>query len=117
MLTDGQSVSIAAGATVNAFLGRPTEFIGIPSVMRLMLAADAAGVQAQLLINVGGTQLAPLAAGSSVNVASTAGAGPKQDEDIVCDNVAIPAGARLQLNLTNTGGATTVARYRAVLAP
>ncbi len=117
MLTDGQSVAIAAGATVNAFLGRPVEFLGVPCVMRLMLAADAAGVEAQLLINVGGTQLVPLAAGSSVNVSSAAGAGPKQDEDIVADSIAIPAGARLQLNLTNTGAASTNARYRAVVAP
>lgn len=87
------------------------------SVMRLLLVSDAAGQQAQLLINVGGQQIVPLAAGTPVNVASAAGAGPKDDEDTFVPSVAVPAGARQQLNITNTTGAAVVSRYRAILAP
>lgn len=117
MITDGQSVSVAATTTTNVFIGRPVEFIGVASVMRLLLVADAAGQQAQLLINVGGSQIVPLAAGTPVNVAPAAGQGPRDDEDTYCPQVAIPAGARLQLNISNTTGAAVVSRYRAILAP
>lgn len=117
MLTDGVGTSLGAGATVNVFLGRPIEFIGTPSVLRLLLVADAALVTAQLLINVGGTQMAPIAAGQTVNVAAAAGAGPKDDEDTICSNIPLPAGARLQLNLTNPTGGAIIARYRAYIAP
>lgn len=115
MLTDGAPVSIPANSTVNAFTGHPSEFLGIPTVMRLFITADAPGVTAQMLVNVGANQLAPLAAGSSVNTASIAGAGPKEDEDVVIDAVGIPAGGRSQLNLTNTTGAAIVARWRTKL--
>ncbi|SRR5579885_63120 len=117
MITDGQSVSVPANSTVNVLVGRPSEFIGVASVGRLLLAADAAGVQAQFLMNIAGDQRVPLAAGTPVNVASTAGAGPKDDEDTYCPQIAMPAGSRNQLNLTNTTGGAIVARYRLIIAP
>lgn len=117
MLTDGLQVSIPANSTVNVFAGRPIEFIGAPSVARLLAIADAIGVQIQWLINVGGQQLVPIAAGTSLNVSSAAGAGPKDDEDTYATNVAIPAGARSQLNITNTTGAAINVRYRAFILP
>lgn len=117
MLTDSQQVTVGAGATTNLFLGRPIEFIGVASVARLLMAADALGVNCQWLINVGGTQLVPIAAGTTVNVASVAGAGPKDDEDQMATNVPIPAGARNQLNATNTSGAGIAVRYRATILP
>lgn len=117
MITDGQSVSIAANATTNVLIGRPTEFIGVASTERLLLTADALGLTAQLLINVGGDQRVPLAAGTPINVASVAGAGPKDDEDTVASNIPLPPGARQQLNITNTTGAAIVVRYRILLAP
>ena len=117
MLTDGQPVSIPANSTVNVALGRPLEFIGAPSVARILFIADAAGVTAQWLINVGGQQLVPIAAGVAVNVASAAGAGPKDDEDTMATNVAIPAGARNQINFTNTTGAAIITRWRAFILP
>lgn len=117
MLTDGQNISIAANSTVNVFSGRPIEFIGVASIMRLLFNGDAAGLTAQLLINVGGTQSAPLAAGVSVNVAAAAGAGPKDDEDTMATNVPLPAGSRNQLNITNTTGGAIPFRYRAFILP
>lgn len=115
-LTDGNTAAPAAAATVNLFSGRPIEFLGIASTVRLMLVADAAAVTAQVLINQGGNQLAPIASGTTVNVASVAGAGPKEDEDRIAD-FAVPQGARLQLNVTNGGGAATNVRYRAYISP
>lgn len=115
MITDGQSVAVAANNTTNVLIGRPTEFIGVASVERLLLASDASGQQAQLLINVGSVQVVPLAAGTPINVASTAGAGPKDDEDTYCPQVAVPAGARQQLNITNTTAGAVVSRYRIIL--
>ncbi|MDR5728009.1 MAG: hypothetical protein RB191_11350 [Terriglobia bacterium] len=117
MLTDGLAISIPANSTVNVFAGRPIEFIGTPSVARLLDIADAPGLQHQWLINVGGVQSVPIAAGSSVNVAAAAGQGPKDDEDTVATNVPIPAGARNQLNITNTTGAAVIFRYRAYILP
>lgn len=117
MLTDGLQVSIPANSTTNVFLGRPIEFIGVPSVGRLLLIGDAIGLQAQWLINVGGQQLVPIAASTPVNTSAAAGQGPKDDEDTMATNVAIPAGARNQLNITNTTGAAINVRYRAFLLP
>lgn len=117
MLTDSQEITVAIGATTNAFLGRPIEFIGAPSVARLLIAADAPGISVQWLINVGGIQNVPIAAGSSVNVAAVAGAGPKDDEDVMASNVPLPAGARSQLNLTNSSAAAVNVRYRAQILP
>ncbi len=37
--------------------------------------------KSKFLMNIAGDQRVPLAAGTPVNVASTAGAGPKDDED------------------------------------
>src|SRR5271156_938681 len=117
MLTDGQSISIPANSTVNVFAGRPIEFIGAPSVARLLFNGDATGLTAAMLINVGGVQSAPLAAGVSVNVAAAAGAGPKDDEDTMATNIPLPAGSRNQLNVTNTTGGAIVFRYRAFILP
>jgi len=117
MLTDSVQTSIPATTTTNVFLGRPIEFIGVASVARLLAVADAIGVNFQWLINVGGVQLAPIAAGTTANVSSVAGAGPKDDEDTVASGVAIPAGARSQLNVTNTTAAAINFRYRAIILP
>lgn len=122
MLTDGTSTSVAAGATVNVFLGRPVEFLGVPTMMRLLMASDPvlAGLNltAQLLINVGAAQSVPLAAGAPINAnaAGVFGLGPKDDEDTLIPQVAIPAGARLQLNVTNPGAGAVAVRYRAIIA-
>jgi hypothetical protein len=116
MLTDGVQSSIAAGATVNLFAGRPLEFIGSASQVSLYATADATGQTAQLLINVGGQQLAPIAPGQPINVASVAGAGPKADEDLI-STFPVPAGARLQFNVTNSTAAAVYVRYRAVILP
>lgn len=115
-LTDGVGISIGAGATTNLFAGRPIEFLGVASTVRLFLNADAALMTVQCLINQGGNQLAPIASGTPVNTAAAAGQGPKEDEDRISD-FAVPAGARLQLNVTNGGGAAAVARYRAMINP
>lgn len=117
MLTDGAALSVGAGATANIFAGRPIEFLGAPSVVRLLLTSDAATQTAQWLINVGGVQLAPLASGMPINVSAAAGSGPKDDEDTVAAGVAVPAGARSQLNISNGGGAAVISRYRAYIGP
>jgi hypothetical protein len=117
LLTDGVQSSVAANSTANIFLGRPIEFIGVASVARLLAIADAIGLQIQWLINVGGVQLVPIAAGTTLNTSAAAGQGPKDDEDTLATNVAIPAGARNQLNITNTTGASINTRYRAFVLP
>lgn len=117
MLTDGSSVSVGATSTVNVIAGHPIEFIGTPSVARLLIAADAALVNQQFLINVGGVQSVPIAAGANVNVASVAGAGPKDDEDEVAKSVVLPAGSRNQWNITNTTAGAIIVRWRALIAP
>jgi hypothetical protein len=118
MLTDGVQASVSAGATVNIALGRPVEFIGRPSLLTLLMVADGAGMTHQVLVNVGGEQMAPVAAGTPINVAPAAGQGPRNDEDVVAARVPIPAGARLQINVTNTNASGTVnVRYRAILEP
>jgi len=81
------------------------------------MVADAAGMTHQVLVNVGGEQMAPVAAGTPINVAPAAGQGPRNDEDVVAARVPIPAGARLQINVTNTAGAAANVRYRAILEP
>lgn len=117
MLTDGASISVAAGSTSNVFAGRPIEFIGSASSAQLWLVSDAAGQTCALLVNVGGTQLAPIASGTTVNVAIGAGQGPRFQEDLMQDGIPLPSGARSQLNITNTGAAAVVSRYRAVIRP
>jgi hypothetical protein len=117
MLTDSLGVSIPANSTVNAFLGRPIEFIGQASVCRLLATADATGLSMQMLTNVGGQQMVPVASGTTVNVASAAGAGPKDDEDTVATGVPLPAGSRNQLNVVNSTGGAIVFRYRATILP
>ncbi|SRR6266851_3601796 len=117
MLTDGTNTAVAIGATTNVLIGRPLEFIGAPSVLRLLLAADLNLATAQLLMNVGGDQRVPLSAGTAVPVTSTPGGGPKDDEDTVLPQVAIPPGARLQLNITNGNAAINNVRYRGIIAP
>ncbi len=117
MLTDGLSLSIPANSTVNVFTGRPIEFIGQPSVARLLAVADASGLNFSWLINVGGVQSAPIAPSTPINTAAAAGQGPKDDEDTMASGVALPAGARSQLNVTNTTGSAIVFRYRATILP
>jgi hypothetical protein len=117
MLTDGASVSVPTVTTTNVIVNHPLEFIGSPSVARLLISADAALLSMQFLINVGGTQAVPIAAGSNVNVASVAGAGPKDDEDTVANGVPLPAGSRNQWNVTNPTGGAVVVRWRAYIAP
>ena len=117
MLTDGAAVSVAANSTVNVISGHPIEFIGNASVARLLITADAAGTTQQFLINVGGDQKVPIAAGANVNVAAATGEGPKDDEDGVANNVPLPAGSRNQWNITNTTGSAIIIRWRAYIAP
>jgi len=118
MLTDGVQASVAAGTTTNIALGRPIEFIGRPSLLTLLMVADGVGMTHQVLVNIGGEQMAPVAAGTPINVAPAAGQGPRNDEDVVAARVPIPAGARLQINVTNTNASGTVnVRYRAILEP
>ncbi len=117
MLTDGASVSIPATSTVNVVAGHPLEFIGSVSVARLLIAGDAALLSQQFLINVGGDQKVPIAAGANVNVSAAAGQGPKDDEDTVATNVPLPAGARNQWNVTNPTAGAIIVRWRAYIAP
>jgi hypothetical protein len=118
MLVDSAEVTVAPGTTVNVFAGRPIEFIGTPSVARLLITADDANLTMAWTINVGGVQHVPIAAGSVINTQSIIGAGPKEDEDVVITNVPMPAGSRNQLSVTNpAGNASTQVRYRAVILP
>jgi hypothetical protein len=117
MLIDSAQVVIAPGATVNAFIGRPIEFIGAPSIARLLVTSDSGGVTVSWQINVGGVQHVPVAQGSTVNAAVVGGFGPKDDEDQIATNVPMPAGSRNALLVTNTNVTDAVFRYRAVILP
>lgn len=117
MLTDSAAIGVLTLQTTNVVAGHPIEFIGAPSVARLLIAADAALLTMQFLINVGGNQAVPIAAGSNVNVASVAGAGPKDDEDTVANGVPLPAGSRNQWNVTNPTAGTVQVRWRAYIQP
>lgn len=119
VVTVGTSASIAAGATTNVVLGTLLEFIGVPSILNLWATSDAVAatiMTMQLLVNVGATQIVPIAAATPVNIASAAGLGPKLDEDQVAANIALPAGARVQLNVTNPAAGAIVFRWRATVA-
>jgi hypothetical protein len=110
-------VSVAAGATVNLFTGRMSEFPGGNAVNeQLFLVADAPGVTVSMLQNVGSTPLAPIQSGTPVNVASVAGAGPKLDEDLL-GTFPVPQNTRQALNVTNTSGAAIIVRYRNFFTP
>lgn len=119
MQIDGLAQSIPAGASVNLFQGRYPEFIGgaNPSVMRLLANADAAGVTCQLTQNAGQTQLAPIAAGATLNVAAAAGQGPKDDEDTIIPAVTVPPNTRQAFIVTNTTAGAIIVRYRAIVGP
>jgi hypothetical protein len=120
MLTDSAQVSVPLGATVNVFQGRPIEFIGAPSVARLLIVSEETGCTMSWTINVGGIQHVPIAAGSSINLAQPgSGAGPREDEDVVATNVPMPAGSRNALEVTNpaTNSAAAIIRYRANILP
>jgi len=117
--TLGTSVSVGAGATVNVALGTLLEFQGIPSVLNLWAVSDsvaATPITVQLLVNVGATQLVPIAAGTPANIAASAGAGPKLDEDQIAAQIALPQGSRVQLNVTNPAAGAIIFRWRATLA-
>lgn len=117
--TVGTSASISAGATTNVALGTLLEFQGVPSVLNLWATSDAVAatpITVQLLVNVGATQLVPIASGTNVNIAASAGLGPKLDEDQIGANIALPAGSRVQFNVTNPASGAIVFRWRATLA-
>lgn len=111
-------MSIAAGATTNVALGTLLEFQGVPAVLNLWATSDAAAATpetVQLLVNIGATQIVPIAAATPVNIAATAGLGPKLDEDQIGANIPLPAGSRVQLNVTNPAAGAVVFRWRATL--
>jgi hypothetical protein len=119
LVSVGGSSSISAGATTNVFLGTLVEFIGTPSVLSLWATSDAVAatpITVQLLVNVGATQLVPIASGFNVNIAASAGLGPKLDEDQIAAQIALPAGARLQFNVTNPASGAVVFRWRGTLS-
>lgn len=118
IVTVGQSVSVAAGATVNVALGTLLEFQGVPAVLNLWATSDAAAATpetVQLLVNIGATQIVPIAAATPVNIAAAAGLGPKLDEDQIGANIPLPAGSRVQLNVNNPAAGAVVFRWRATL--
>lgn len=117
-ITDGKQQSLGAGATVNLFAGTASEFPGgsTPLTEQLFMSADALGIQVSMLQNVGGTPLAPVQSGTTVNVATPAGGGPKLDEDLI-GTFPVPVGARQALNVTNTAAAAVVVRYRNFITP
>jgi hypothetical protein len=120
MLVDSAQVLIPAGATVNAFQGRPMEFIGAPSVARLLVIADTGGLTVSWTINVAGMQHVPIASGTSINVSQpSTGYGPREDEDELATNVPMPAGSRNSLTVSNTGAGAVASsiRYRATILP
>jgi hypothetical protein len=118
MLVDSKQVIVPNGTSVNVFQGQPIEFIGAPSVARLLVVADEPGATMTWTINVAGVQHVPIASGSSVNVTPTGTfGGPKDDEDEVAVNVPMPAGSRNSLLVSAGGTVPITIRYRATILP
>lgn len=101
IMTDSQSV--AANATVaNILAGKPFEFVGRPSIVRVYITGSATGLQASLLI--GGVSHV------QDQLISAANRFPIRPDDLLVEAPA-PPGSRLVLSVRNTtaGALTSVA--------
>lgn len=97
--------AIGAGATnPNILSGTDIEFLGAPAVLTILGNGDIAGMSASLRYTVNGTPVNPIPT-STINAASTVG-NVKADEDLLIADLALPAGARLVMPLTNPGAAS-----------
>lgn len=98
IMTDSQSV--AANSTVaNVVAGKPFEFVGRPSIVRVYATGSATGLNATVLI--GGLNIV------QDQLISAANRFPIRPDDMFCD-AAAPAGSRIVVSLRNTtGGALT----------
>jgi len=96
----------AAGVIANLLSGQGVEYIGRASMLDLFATADVAGDTFGLTQTLGGDVRTIVPAGSSIGLASAAGAGPKLDEDMWLNGVAIPAGAHLILAIVGTAAHT-----------
>lgn len=99
IMTDSQSV--AANSTVaNVVAGKPHEFIGRPSIVRVYATSSATGINLTLL--VGGVSIV------QDQLISAANRFPIRPDDLLAEAAAAP-GSRLVVSLRNsTGGALTV---------
>lgn len=99
IMTDSQSVG--ANTTVaNVLSGKPFEFVGRPSIVRVYAASSATGINATLL--VGGVSAC------QDQLVSAANRFPIRPDDLLVEAAAVP-GSRLVLSFRNTtGGALTI---------
>jgi hypothetical protein len=97
--------SPAAAVIANVLSGTAIEFITRASNLKVFATADAAGDTFGLSMTMGGDSRVLIPAGSSINLASAAGAGPKLDEDFYGE-WPIPAGAHLVLSYAGTAAHT-----------
>jgi len=104
----------AGGLLANLLTGVGIEYLGRASVVDLWITADAAGDTFGLTRTLGGDQVTLIPVGTSINVASAAGAGPKTDEDIYLTGAAIPMGAHLIMPISGTAAHTGRSAFNVV---
>jgi hypothetical protein len=100
--------SPAAAVIANVVAGTAIEFITRASNLKIFATADVAGDTFGATITMGGDSRVLVPAGSSINLASATGAGPKLDEDFYGE-WPIPAGAHLVVSYA--GAATHTGRF------
>jgi hypothetical protein len=105
----------AAASISNVLSGAGIEYIGRASMVDLFAVADAACDTFSLSVTVGGDQKIMVPAGTSVNVASVSGAGPKMSEDMYISGAPVPMGAHLILAVLGTAAHT--GRFAITLNP
>lgn len=89
----------ASGAIANVVAGSPVEYITRASNLKIFATADVAGDTFGLNIVMGGDARVLVPSGTTINLASATGAGPKLDEDFYGE-WSVPAGAHVILALT-----------------
>jgi hypothetical protein len=105
----------AAASIANVLAGAGIEYIGRASMLDLFAAADATGDTFSLSVTIGGDQKIMVPAGTSINVASVSGAGPKMSEDAYVTGAPVAMGSHLILALLGTAAHT--GRFAITLNP
>jgi hypothetical protein len=95
----------AAGSITNLVAGTAIEYITRASTLKIFATADSSGDTFGVTIVMGGDARVLVPSGSTINLASATGAGPKLDEDLYGE-WGLPQGAHIIVTITGTSGHT-----------
>jgi hypothetical protein len=109
-------VAPAGLSIANVLAGTGVEYMGRASVVDLYATADIGPDTFGLTYQLGGDARVVVPAGSAINKATAAGAGPIVPFDTVLTDYPLPLGARLVLALT-AGVAANTGRFRFFIKP